>query len=211
MNYGELRDYSLQLINQYSIAGDLYKASYNNQQDYILRIPALVNDALIYIASAIRKLPAQAILSRSDGEVWGRYVRHKLPEDYMQLHGGGMLLLNADPSGRRALNEYVLQEPDYILLPDWVKGDVVFEYYRTPALVSLKPSDEDKIDATLEAQMAIAYYVAAHLVMYDDASMYTTLYNEFENKAARLARPVTTEISRVYDAYGYEGVGDAYG
>ena len=42
-------------------------------------------------------------------------------------------------------------------------------------------------DNVPETHYAIPYYVAAHLVMYDDFSVYASLYNEFETKLARFA------------------------
>ena len=50
---------SLQLINQYSIAGTSIAPSYNNQQDYLLRIAPLVHDAQNYIATTAKKIFAQ--------------------------------------------------------------------------------------------------------------------------------------------------------
>lgn len=57
----DVQDITLQLINQYSIAGSLVSASYNNQQDYLLRIPLLVNDAQNYIATTAKKIFAEYV------------------------------------------------------------------------------------------------------------------------------------------------------
>ena len=212
MNYGQMRDFILQLINRYSIAGTKYQPSYNNQQDYILKIPGLINDGLIYIASSIRKMPAQKILCPCDGEPFGEhYRRYILPEDCLEVCSGGLLIPGARHGESRWLKEYLLQEPDYILLPSRLEEDVVLEYYRRPQLLPQTPEDDCRVDAHADVQMAVCYYVAAHLAIQDDAFIYTTLYNEFENKAARLVQAPTTEITRVYDAYGTDGWGDAYG
>ena len=45
MTYGQVRDHVLMLLNQYTIAGSAVEPSYNNQQDYLARIPALVSTA----------------------------------------------------------------------------------------------------------------------------------------------------------------------
>lgn len=57
----DVQDTALQLINQYSIAGSLVANSYNNQQDYLLRIPRLVNDAQSYIATTAKKIFAEYV------------------------------------------------------------------------------------------------------------------------------------------------------
>lgn len=211
MNYGQMRDFILQLINRYSVAGTKYQPSYNNQQDYLNRIPMLINDGLVYIASAIRKMPTQHILCPNRGEPYGNgYIRHMLPEDCLEICSGGMMVPGARYGEPRFLKEYILQEPDYILIPAWMKKDVVLEYYRRPQLLPDAPTDDARVDATLDVQSAVCYYVAAHLVIFDDNYVYTTLYNEFENRAARLIQAPTTEIRGVYDAYGLDGMGDCY-
>ena len=203
-----MRDYILQLINRYSIAGNKYAPSYNNQQDYLNRIPALINDGMIYIASSIRKLPAQRVYRREDGEVYGNYIRHPYPEDCLELCSGGLFLPTS--SGKRFLTDYLIQAPDHILLPAWLNDDAVMEYYREPRLLRATPEDRDAVDATADVQLAVCYYAAAHLVQFDDSYIYTSLYNEFEKRAERLIQAPTTEINRTYDVYGF-GTGDVYG
>ena len=66
------------------------------------------------------------------------------------------------------------------------------------------------IDNTVETQIAIPYYVAAHIVMQDDSFKYASLYNEFENKLSRLRESVKAEFDRVSDDYGIEVSGGAY-
>ena len=83
MNYGEIRDASLQLIGQYTIAGTIYAPSYNNQQDYLNKIPFLINDCLIYMATTVRRYPAQVTLGPNDGEEYGNWRRYVLPEDLL--------------------------------------------------------------------------------------------------------------------------------
>ena len=61
MTLKDVTDVSLQLINQYSIAGTPVSSGYNNQQDYLLRIPLLVNDAQNYIATTARKIFAEYV------------------------------------------------------------------------------------------------------------------------------------------------------
>ena len=46
MTYGQMRDRVLMLLNQYSIAGGKIRVTYNNQADYLARVPGAVNEAL---------------------------------------------------------------------------------------------------------------------------------------------------------------------
>lgn len=212
MNYGQMRDFILQLINRYSVAGTKYPASYNNQQDYLNKIPMLINDGLLYVASSIRKTTAQHFLRYAEGESYGNgYRRHILPEDCLEVCNGGLMVPDARAGERRWLTEYILQEPDFILVPERVKRDLVLEYYRRPQMLPEAPRADTRVDALADTQYAVCYYVAAHLVIHDDNFLYATLYNEFENRAARLVQAPTTEIRTVTDVYGFDGMGDCYG
>ena len=210
MNYGQMRDYILQLINRYSVAGAKYAPSYNNQQDYIIKIPGLINDGLIYIASSIRKLPSHKICRPDEGEVYGSYIRYEYPEDCLEIASGGLFLPNAGAGAARYLTDYIIQEPNSILIPARINDEAILEYYRLPKLLGINPSEDQKIDAAADVQLAICYYVAAHLIQFDDSYIYTSLYNEFESRAERLIQAPTTEIRRTHDVYAF-GTGDCYG
>ena len=58
MVYRELKNQVLKLLNQYTMAGAAVSDLYNNQMDYINRIPGLANDAMMEIATTVRKIPA---------------------------------------------------------------------------------------------------------------------------------------------------------
>jgi hypothetical protein len=58
MTYQECKNQVLKLLNQYTIAGSAVADGYNNQADYIRRIPSLINDAMMEISTTVRKLEA---------------------------------------------------------------------------------------------------------------------------------------------------------
>jgi len=215
MNYGEIRDASLQLIGQYTIAGDLYAPSYNNQQDYLNKIPFLVNDALVLIASGAYRYPSQVTLDPEQGEDYGNYYRFVFPDDMLEMIPGGLLVPDADKRrGESSIwTRYRVEPPDHILLPKSLDKPVILPYYRRPQLLPISgglPADDTIIDAPVSVQMAIPYYVAAYLCLEDDAFKYASLKNEFENKIARLTPAPYTEIQDVYDVYGGFDVAEGF-
>lgn len=182
MNYGTIRERSLQLIAQYSIAGEPVSPAYNHQQDSLLKIPPLVNDALIYLATAVKKLPAAAdyVLKQQRTEE-GLYVL-PLPGDFYRL--GGFTLLHdgaaEDVSG-------LFFSGGAVYAPKALSGTLRMDYYRYPSLLSDTPDDSAEPDAAPEVLAAIPYYVAAHLVMYDDPGARDALLGEFETRISRIA------------------------
>lgn len=194
MTYGEMKAFVLQLLNQYSIAGDEVPLTYNDQADAVARIPALVRDALYYIATTVRRLRAVAELT--EPEVLGQQLAYDLPEDCFQIVGG--LIRTED--GMRLRNYRVLGGRQ-VLVPKGEKGPWLVEYFRYPAVPVGTPEEDDFLDCPPEAQSAVAYYVAAHLAMEDNQYLHGALYNEFEMKMARLQEGQALECGVVEDAY----------
>ena len=92
MKYGELRDQVLKLLNQYTVAGDPVAETYNNQADYLKRIPAFANDAMMEIATTTRKIPVTIPLDFLPHEEFGEYLRYCLPADFYQFKSGDTLV-----------------------------------------------------------------------------------------------------------------------
>lgn len=90
---------------------------------------------------------------------------------------------------------------DSVAVPEKLGGTLYLEYYRYPLLLGANPADKTPLDNTMEAQMALPYYVAAHLVMHDNAFAYSALMNEFETKLARLREEIHTELTVIEDVY----------
>ena len=98
-------------------------------------------------------------------------------------------------------SRYRLLGDNGITVPKELDGALMLEYFRYPALLGDDPVDTTPLDNTREAQMALPYYVAAHLVMQDDAFAYSALMNEFEAKLARMGERLQAELTIVEDAY----------
>lgn len=199
MTYKWARDFALKLINQYSISGTEIPGSYNNQTDYLLRIPDLVNDAQVYIATTTGRITEVTTLADLEHVERGAWTEYTLPENCWQLSGSGLVLTNSDVFQR--YNRIYTVGKNKLFVPTDVTRDAIVEYYRYPETLPAKPANDAKLDNSVEAQMAVPYYVAAHIVMHDDAFAYQALYNEFEAKLARLSEPVHGELERVEDVY----------
>ena len=199
MNYGWARDFTLELINQYSMAGKEIPAGYNNQADYLARIPKLLNDAQVCAATTtgkIRTITALRSLQRRELGAWWLY---QLPQDCWQVCSGG--LVRYDGPVLHRYHRYRLVGDNGIAIPKELDGELVLEYYRYPLLLDTEPKDTAELDNTMEVQMALPYYAAAHLVMQDDAFSYGALRNEFDSRLARLAEVPQGELTVVEDAY----------
>lgn len=205
MNYGQLRHRVMQLLYSDSIAGDEIPSTYNNQADYLKAIPGLVNDAQVYVATTVKKIPAMKKLVDLPAEDMGIATAYTLPSSCWRMMNGGLMW----PREERGMitferfHGYKMMQNRKILIPKRAprQDEMLVEYYRYPNELPDEPEDEEELDNTLEVQNAIPYYVAAHLVMYDDAFRYSALYNEFETRLGRISEPITTEYAPMEDAY----------
>lgn len=200
MTYGQVKNAALKLLNQYSMAGQLVADSYNNQQDYINRIPELVNDAMVEIANVGRKIPMMLELKNLAFEDLGNQVRYTLPHDFLQFKSGGVV---KTVDGRLLhTNVYMVQGGSYLVLPKEEAGDYTIEYYRQPILLGDDPDDRIALDNDPLTHRAIPYYVAAFLVSHDEPFLYQTFYNKYEDLLARMRPDPYASVTTVEDVYG---------
>ena len=200
MKYNQARDFTLQLINQYSVAGVKIAETYNNQADYLKRIPVLLNDAAMQAATTtapIRVMDNLTNLRCDDNGAWHVYT---MPEDCYEICSGGLIQFDGDEL--RRFHKYHPIGKNKIAVPKDLGGEIHVEYFRYPRLLDAEPSGEDELDNTLAVQMALPYYAAAQLVMQDDAFAFSALSNEFETRLARLSERVHTDLTSIEDAYG---------
>lgn len=198
MKYADIKREVLSHINQYTMAGTQVAPSYNNQADYLARIPVLLNEALVNIRTLVKPIPV--VYALENGEPYGGMIRYELPEDFWSLRTGGVTEIR-DGQFRRT-NQYRLQGKKYILVPD--DGAYTVEYYRYPE--QLPPdhrlTDSYELEEDPEILQTATYYAAAYLVILDNEFAYASLYNDYESRLGRISPGVTAEVQPVEDAYG---------
>lgn len=201
MKYSEIKREVLGHINQYSMAGSQVAASYNNQADYLNRIPLLINEGVMNVCTLVKPIPV--VYPLTDGEEYGGMVRYELPEDFWSLRSGGVTVIR-DGRFQRS-NDYRLQGRKYLLIPKGREGEYTVEYYRYPHRLPIDGTltDDFDLEEDTEVIQAATYYAAANLVMMEDEFAYASLYNDYESRMGRITPGVTMEVSPVEDAYGF--------
>lgn len=201
MKYADIKREVLSHINQYTMAGSQVAPSYNNQADYLNRIPVLLNEALVNIRTLVKPIPV--VLPLTDGEPYGGMIRYELPTDCWAIKTGGVSVIR---DGRfQRTNQYRLQGRKYILIPD--DGEYTVEYYRYPVQLPLDSTltDSYEVEEDPEVIQAATYYASAYLVLQEDEFAYATLYNDYESRLGRISPGITAEVQPVEDSYGTWG------
>ena len=208
MTYAEVRDAALGLINQESIAGTPIPGTYNNQQDYLNKIPELINAAQMDIATTAKFIPEAAMLAELPYTDMGASRVYYLPSDMWQRRGSGLLVPAPERFDRglryKRFNQCQMLGRNKLIVPTKLPDETILEYYRYPHRLSNPPDEQEELDNVPEVHAIIPYYVGAHLVMYDDAFLYASLYNTYEAKKAGLGELLTTEPSFVDDVFCFD-------
>ena len=207
MTYGQVRDASLKLLHQYSLGDEVIARSYNDQGDYLRRIPELVDDAMWIIAAGPRRIRASKTLRRDRAGDREGFCCFRLPEDLMDAATDGLRLYGLDLC---RVTEYLQPDDRHILIPACF-DTIWLQYYRRPVscLADLpegrtEPCDCAALDNTPDTHRAIPYYVAAHLVLQDDENVYLTLMAEWRDLLRRLALPPRAHSRVTEDVYDWE-------
>ena len=203
MKYGEIKREVLEHINQYTMAGSKIAPYYNNQEDYLNRIPNLINEALVNIRTLVKPIPV--VFALTEGIPYGGMMRYQLPEDFWSLRSGGVTVIRGGQF--RRTNQYRLQGRQYVLVPQ-DGGSYTVEYYRYPEQLPTDGlTDDYELMEDLEVLQAATYYAAANLVMLEDEFAYASLYNDYESRLGRIS-PVgigdVGDVEDVYGGWGYE-------
>ena len=204
MKYGEFKDFVLQLINQFSANGDELTASYNDQSDYMMRIPHLLNAAMLEIAAnaqpMVSVMPPTAEEQEDLGNGWTRVT---VPEDFMRMTEDGIPVIR-DGIQTRLKAYYMVGDGKVDIRNDLMRHGIL-EYCRNPKRVDTiawSGIDGVELDGSIEAQTAAAYYVASMLVMQDDAFAYAALRNEYDDKLSSMKKRLRAEVYQVADVMG---------
>lgn len=202
MTYGELKNRVLQYIFSYSIAGDEIQLSYNNQEDYVKQIPGLLNSAQTYIYQ-VKHFEAAVKLSDLAREDFGDSDMYILPDDCLKMKPG---LILPQGGGFRPqfvrFNNYKLFGGNKLLVPKGMGDKLLMEYWKRSVPLPENIPDSYVLKNTDEVNELLPFYIAAFVVMYDDAFRYSALYNEFETRLQRLApNPTYVEENEVFDVY----------
>jgi len=194
----------LSLIGQYTMAGGIVPDSYNNQADYLQKIPGYINAALVNIRTTAK--PLSVVHPLSGGEEYAGFLRFELPENFRKLKTGGVYMLR---HGRmEKTNDYRLMGHKTILLPNSDKNEYVVEYYCYPEQIPSPCPDSYELREELDVIQAAAFYAAAMLLVQEDEFTYATLFNEYESRLQRMSYSPEAEIQPTGDVYGFDHCGE---
>jgi hypothetical protein len=180
----------IKLINNYSNSGNLISDTDPNQLDYTLRFRVLQDIAQKEIAT-IKKIQKYFTVEEADVTITdASFIEIDMPTDYYQMKHVEHDLCDV---------QWRTRGRNKIIVGKLVTFPIDVFYYAYPQDITDETVTTYEFEIDIEAQEAIPYYVAAHVLM-DESNLYTTLLGIYQNKLANLS-DATTESQTVQTIY----------
>lgn len=201
LTYLEAKNYVLKLVRQYSVAGQKIADTYNEQADNLNRIAQLLDDAIGELADATGGCGLYDLLPlrRSSARTvsGGGWLLFALPEDCSAVFS---VLRSCDGELAPVCRARMMAQRAFAI-PEDTTGELLLEYVRKPRRLGEHPADAAVLDGTEQMHTAACFYAAAWLVLQEDSFAYASLYNKYEDKAAKLRPGVKAQWDDVPDVY----------
>lgn len=185
MNLQVCDDKTIKLINDYSNSGNLTPSTDPNRLDYSLRFRSLQDTAQKEIAIFKKIQKYFTVLEADIVKTDASFIEINMPQDYYQMdkveYDGGPIKWKT--RGRRKI----------IVSKNTVFPIDVF-YYAYPQEITDKTPNTYEFEIDIEAQEAIPYYVAAHVLMDEQgkANVSSKLLAIYQGKLANLDTNAST-------------------
>lgn len=204
MTYKELKERVLQLLNTYSRNGTFIDNLYNDQSDYLMRIPGLYNSAMTDIAVAGKEFVGVIDWGAIDVEDYsmGKCIM-TVPDDFIRMRP---VLLDTRDGAYYSGEFYPIGE-DRLIIDKRLVGKFL-TYNRFPRKLDTTPGadiDRIRLDGDAEQQEAAILYIAARLVVNEDSFAYSSFMNEYDERRGNMKR-LSAEVVHVPDFYGAGGI-----
>lgn len=141
---------ALKLINQYSVAGEIIPDTYNNQADYLLKIPNLANDCIVYISThALPQIGTYVFDKKAQSGKDAKYSSYSMPDAFYRSYGSSIPYVIG--KGQVPTDKYIWTGSKTLLLHPSVEGQIKIDYYRYPHLFSTEftPTTEKTVKETV--------------------------------------------------------------
>jgi hypothetical protein len=192
MNLARLEEKIIQLINQYSINGNLVDNTRN--ADYLLRIRNLIDTCQKELANEFPIVK----------EYTWTHVPVANPTDFSE---------QALPNKFEKLISFNLKKYPYfesidykidgenILFSPFLNGELILKYQKMPDDILPNADEEIELEIGIKYQELIPYYVAGWVYIEDNATIATMLLNSYETKKSKLIYVNPVSSIPIQDVY----------
>ena len=184
MNFAQLRDLTIKLLNSYSASGNLTPLSDSSVQDAVLRFPAFAQTCQIEISTTAKYILKNISFEQiASTEI--TYNEYTLPSALFNIR---------KVEANEKIIDWELTERYRLRVLAKLTGPIKVFYNAYPTEVPASPPDEWPFDLDEEACQAIPFYVASQVLIDDpvNKSVGARLFDIYQGKLGNMSNVITT-------------------
>jgi hypothetical protein len=114
------------------------------------------------------------------------YVEYTMPTDFYKLSGITTKGLHLEGKSYQATTDYYWSKSNVLAVNYYKTCEFDIDYCAYPTTINDSTSDSFELEIDIEAQEAIPYYVASHLMMDENGNINNKLFAMYQGKIANL-------------------------
>lgn len=126
------------------------------------------------------------------------YVRYELPSDFMELKS---IISETEVRQYKTMQQYFFENRRTLLLNYYEVGQYIINYYRYPSDITDDTIDTYEFEVDIDAQEAIPFFIAGHVIIDENPTVATQLINEYQLKLSRLQNTETYGITTIENTF----------
>jgi hypothetical protein len=130
-----------------------------------------------------KALYAYTFPTADDVPIYRPYTKYEMPSDFMELQ---KVIQETDPRVYKEMIAFYWEGKRTFVLNYYDVGSFAIHYYRYPTSIDSTTPDSYEFEVDVDAQEAIAFFIAAHAVMDENQTLAIQLLNEYQVKLSRL-------------------------
>ncbi len=174
MKLGEVYDAALQIADAYSENGYVISDEHPEKADYLLRMNAFLNQAMLRI---ITVYPVMKVLELEGGVDFGGEIGYKLPRDY-----AGEILIRRYRETQWGAGEFTAAG-EWLLVP--FKENPTIFYHAVPRYIGISEGEDVELEIAEAGARLAPIFIAAMLLDEENPTLSTRLMNQFEATLAQ--------------------------
>jgi hypothetical protein len=124
----------------------------------------------------------------SDADIpqYKAYVEYTMPTDFYKLVNVSCFGQNIEGKSYRAYTDFYWNKTNVLSVNYYKTCEFDIDYIAYPTTITDATADNTELEIDLEAQEAIPYYVASHMMMDENGNINNKLYAMYQGKVANL-------------------------
>jgi len=129
------------------------------------------------------------------------YNLYTMPSDFYKLNKLTLKGNRVDGNRYTPTADFYWEKSNILAVNYYITGEYAVDYFAYPTTITDDTADTAELEVAIEAQEAIPYYVAAHLMMDENGNINNKLYAMYQGKLANMDDTVMTGTTAISNTF----------